>query len=688
MVTFYGAGRLRKDTRVIQIIHISREAERCQVRLGCTCGKPTLALYRCEDDQILFCTHCGALTTRDRLFNESSTPNLPQEIAWLNVSDHAECPLINASVPVTLRARLERGRRSTVEIKGKITKISAEKCFLRLEGSEQNATLRSQQEIELVSDKPPLAGHMPGIIEDIMWPHGPKGPVYYKVRLVPLTLEQNTALDSFFQSASGLQFESRVLLLPPAAGFEELRHMILERMPKAWVKAAANAEDMPGMLKDFNPDLCLMPPEPGLLEGLGPRFGKERPAMILLLPDRSQEAIRDALLWGAKDILFPAADKEAVGRAIQRCLKSQATETPLEQPPQPAPQPLINRPAAAAEGGDTMTRAGTRGRSATHDEDAVRMLCVASETHDAHSSNHLNRMAAYTAAIARKLELPAPRISLLATASKLHDVGKMGVPDEILKKTGALTVEERKIMQDHTRFGHRILQASSSEVMRLGATIALRHHERYDGQGYPDGLAGDAIPIEARIVTVADVFDALTTQRSYKAAWSTEQATEHLQEQAGRMFAPEVIEAFLRARPEIEQTRLRFLDDFRDIWTERREDPRIPTPAVPLALEIAMPEMTFRPRALEGELINISSGGIKMLLSGISLDLFTLLVKTQRYAKISCTEPGWTLLNHNPCLVSWVDYYAVPDPTQCLIGLRFQKAPEGLETLLANLQLP
>lgn len=693
-------GGRRKDIPVIQIIQIAHEPERCKVRLGCTCGRPTLALYSCEDDQILFCTHCGALTTRERLFNESSTPHRPQPIVWLNVSDHAECPLINTTLTVTLRARLDHGRRSAVTLKGRITKISAEKCFLRLEGSAQSVDLQNQQEIELVGDTPPLTGRMPGIIEDIMWPHGPQGPAYYKVRLVPLTLDQRTALDTFFQAASGMQFESRVLLLPPNGHFMGLRRMLLERMPKARVMTAGNEEEAARLLQEFAPDLCLLPVVPGLMEAMGHQFGKEhpeRPGVIALLGERSQDAIREALLWGARDILFPETDAEALARAIRRCLETQGTMLPEEEPRLPAPAPPPPPPPAKApanvperQGGestDTLSR-GHRTRTATQNEDAVRMLCVASETHDPHSSNHLNRMAAYTAAIARQLGLPAARISLLATASKLHDVGKLGVPDEILKKTGTLTVDERKTMQDHTRFGHRILQASNAEVMQLGATIALRHHERYDGQGYPDGLAGEAIPIEARIVTVADVFDALTTQRSYKAAWSNEKAIEYLQENAGRMFAPEVIEAFLRARGEIERTQLRFLDDFRDIWTERRVERRIPTPAVPLAMDIAMPEMTFRPRALEGELLNISTGGIKVLLSGMTLDLFTLLVSTRRYAKISCAEPGWTLLDHISCLVSWVDYYAVPDPTQCLIGLRFQKAPAELDPLLASLQQP
>ncbi|OPZ09907.1 MAG: Cyclic di-GMP phosphodiesterase response regulator RpfG [candidate division BRC1 bacterium ADurb.BinA292] len=191
--------------------------------------------------------------------------------------------------------------------------------------------------------------------------------------------------------------------------------------------------------------------------------------------------------------------------------------------------------------------------AASLEDDSIRLLILTSETHDQNISNHLKRISSYSAAIARELNWSDEAAARLATASKLHDLGKIGVPDQILKKTGALTEEERTTMQQHTRLGYHILENSASEIMRLGAVIALRHHERYDGTGYPDGLVGDAIPIEAQIVSIADVFDALTTARPYKPAWPTDKTVQYIVDQAGKMFNPQVVDAFLKAMPEIKR---------------------------------------------------------------------------------------------------------------------------------------
>ena len=140
---------------------------------------------------------------------------------------------------------------------------------------------------------------------------------------------------------------------------------------------------------------------------------------------------------------------------------------------------------------------------------------------DMDTAEHSRQVGDLCVAAANDL-MPQKDIFVLEIAGLLHDIGKLGVPDEILRKTGTLTHEERIIMQQHTRLGYQMLHNSRSEVMRLGAIIALRHHERFDGTGYPDGLMGDTIPLEAQIVAVADVFDALTTSRPYKPAWDTD----------------------------------------------------------------------------------------------------------------------------------------------------------------------
>jgi response regulator RpfG family c-di-GMP phosphodiesterase len=135
----------------------------------------------------------------------------------------------------------------------------------------------------------------------------------------------------------------------------------------------------------------------------------------------------------------------------------------------------------------------------------------------------------------------------------LHDIGKIGIPDGILLKPQKLEDGEWEVMRRHPLIGHEILKGSASKYVRMGALIALGHHEKYDGSGYPNGLVGDHVPLCARIVAVADVYDALTSVRPYKSAWPSEQAFEYLRTQAGKHFDPRMVEAFLATRKEVIQ---------------------------------------------------------------------------------------------------------------------------------------
>jgi putative nucleotidyltransferase with HDIG domain/PAS domain S-box-containing protein len=174
--------------------------------------------------------------------------------------------------------------------------------------------------------------------------------------------------------------------------------------------------------------------------------------------------------------------------------------------------------------------------------DAIYMLAVASEAKDADTGAHVRRIQRYTELLARKIGLPDAQVELIGPASILHDVGKIHVPDEILKKPGPLDDDERRIMQEHTIAGERIL--SNRPFFESARRIARSHHENFDGTGYPDGLVSDAIPIEARIVHLADVFDALTNPRVYKKAWPSFNAAAVLREARGTMFDPDIVRAF------------------------------------------------------------------------------------------------------------------------------------------------
>ncbi|MES1929874.1 two-component system [Salinisphaera dokdonensis CL-ES53] len=183
--------------------------------------------------------------------------------------------------------------------------------------------------------------------------------------------------------------------------------------------------------------------------------------------------------------------------------------------------------------------------------DALFMFGDAGHYHDPDSGLHIWRMASYTAALARACGWNADDVHLLELAATLHDTGKIGIPNAILSKSGRLTDSEWQIMQTHSRIGYDILAHGSGPMFRMAAEIALYHHEKWDGTGYPVGLSGEAIPECARLTAVADVFDALTTVRPYKPAWPVEDAVQTLIESAGSHFEPRVIERFLNILPEI-----------------------------------------------------------------------------------------------------------------------------------------
>jgi hypothetical protein len=175
--------------------------------------------------------------------------------------------------------------------------------------------------------------------------------------------------------------------------------------------------------------------------------------------------------------------------------------------------------------------------------DAIYILAAASEEKDETTADHLRRMQRLTARVSRLVGLAEAQARMVEQAAVLHDIGKLHVPDQILKKSGPLTPQERSIMQDHTLAGERILP--DRPYFAAARRVARSHHENWDGSGYPDGLRGEIIPLEARIVHVVDVYDALTSARPYKSAWTTAAARDFVRKQRGLMFDPAVVDAFM-----------------------------------------------------------------------------------------------------------------------------------------------
>ncbi|WP_088968354.1 HD domain-containing phosphohydrolase [Vogesella sp. LIG4] len=193
-------------------------------------------------------------------------------------------------------------------------------------------------------------------------------------------------------------------------------------------------------------------------------------------------------------------------------------------------------------------------------QDLIMRLSRMAESRDQATGRHLERMAQYSCIIAAQLGLDEHVQELLLLAAPMHDIGKVAIPDHVLLKPGRLSVEEFDTMQSHAVRGAEFLRGSSSPLLEMAYHIAMTHHEKFDGSGYPNGLAGEAIPLVGRIVAVADVFDALTSARPYKPAWPLEDALAYLQEQRGRHFDPQVVDAFFAAREEIMAVYLQLRD--------------------------------------------------------------------------------------------------------------------------------
>ncbi|HBW97600.1 MULTISPECIES: two-component system response regulator [unclassified Pseudoalteromonas] len=177
--------------------------------------------------------------------------------------------------------------------------------------------------------------------------------------------------------------------------------------------------------------------------------------------------------------------------------------------------------------------------------DLVHRLGRAAEYKDTDTGEHIARMSQYSKLLALEFGMGEQQAELLRQAAPMHDVGKIGIPDAILLKPGRLTPDEFDHMKQHAAIGAQILANSSSPLLQLAHKLAIEHHEKWDGSGYPNGLKGEQISVEGRIVAIADVFDALTSKRPYKEAWGVEEALEHMQAQAGKHFDPHLINLFV-----------------------------------------------------------------------------------------------------------------------------------------------
>ncbi len=290
-----------------------------------------------------------------------------------------------------------------------------------------------------------------------------------------------------------------------------------------------------------------------VLEQLAEVLRNDFVPVIVLTAQTDQETRQQALASGAKDFVTkPFEDWEVLLR-IENTLQSRMFYT---------------RQVMRADLLEREIIKSTQEIRETQFE-IVQRLGAAGELRDNETGAHVKRMSHMCSLLASKRELGREFAELLLYASTMHDVGKIGIPDSILLKPGRLSAEEWQIMKQHPLIGARIIGDHKSKLISLARETALFHHEKWDGSGYPHGIAGDAIPIAARIAAICDVFDALTSERPYKKAWSVEQAVAVLEEESGKHFEPAMVELFIANLPEILVIKESYLDtEVYDGWVE------------------------------------------------------------------------------------------------------------------------
>ncbi|PIR01672.1 MAG: two-component system response regulator [Nitrospinae bacterium CG11_big_fil_rev_8_21_14_0_20_45_15] len=309
------------------------------------------------------------------------------------------------------------------------------------------------------------------------------------------------------------------------------------------IKSLTDPREVLELYKDFRPHLILLDINMPHLDGFQVmeqlnvvEQGGYIPVLVLTASSDRQVRLK-ALKFGARDFLTKPIDLLETICRVRNLVETRMLNEDLEEK--------------------------VRQRTAELNEtrlEVIRKLGRAAEYRDNQTGMHVLRMSHFSAALAREVGFSSEECELLLNASPMHDIGKIGIPDGILLKPGSLDDEQWTKMRTHTEIGGLILDGKGNMLMKLAQSIALHHHEKWDGSGYPDKLKGEEIPIEVRIVTICDVFDALTSARPYKKAWPVEEALDFLQRYKGKNFDPDLVDKFVEILPEILRIRDTFVD--------------------------------------------------------------------------------------------------------------------------------
>jgi len=330
--------------------------------------------------------------------------------------------------------------------------------------------------------------------------------------------------------------QSRILIVDDQAANVRLIEDLLRQYGFRSLLGETNPRVALERFPEFQPDLVVLDLHMPDVDGLAVLAEIQRITdpnsylpVIVLTADITREAKRRALASGARDFVTKPIDIVELTLRIRNLLETRFLHMELARHNEQL-QGLV------------------RERTEELEESRLEMLhrlARAVEYRDDETGDHTRRVGEMSARLAAALGLPPDEVELIRLAAPLHDAGKIGIPDTILRKPGALTPDEYTVIKEHTTIGSGLLADGRSRLIQFAEEIARSHHERWDGSGYPHGLSGEAIPLLGRIVAVADVYDALTHARPYKAAWPVERAIAQLRADSGRLFDPRVVNAFL-----------------------------------------------------------------------------------------------------------------------------------------------
>ncbi|HEX8237776.1 MAG TPA: HD domain-containing phosphohydrolase [Abditibacteriaceae bacterium] len=324
--------------------------------------------------------------------------------------------------------------------------------------------------------------------------------------------------------------DARILIVDDEPANVRYLEVILQQAGYKNIQVTTDAREALPRFNEFQPDIVMldlnMPHLDGfaVMEQMQAQIADDSYLPFLVLTaDATSQVKRKALGAGAKDFIAKPLDATEVILRTNNLLQTRFQNVVLEQKVQAR---TVKLEEAQLE--------------------TLQRLAIAAEYRDDDTGLHTRRVGVISGHLARCLDLPKHQVDLIEQTSPLHDVGKIGISDTILLKPGKLTEEEFATMKHHAAIGGKILSGSSSPWLQMAGEIALSHHERWNGKGYPGGLEGEAIPLVGRIVAVADVFDALTHERPYKRAWPIGEALAEIERQGGHQFDPRLTIAFLK----------------------------------------------------------------------------------------------------------------------------------------------